>query len=57
MPKGEQGKGDWEASPQALEYAKYALAELNRVELWTLAERLDVVMQEQVKQFIAEIRK
>jgi hypothetical protein len=56
QPKTKQS-GVHEASQQALSYAKSALYDLHDAEMWTLAERLDVVMKEQVKLFIAEIRK
>jgi hypothetical protein len=56
QPKTKQS-GDWEASQQALSYAKSALFGLHDTEVWTLAQRLDAVMKAQVEQFIAEIRK
>jgi hypothetical protein len=49
--------GGHEASSQAYDYAKYSLSDLHGEEIWTLAERLDVVMKKQVEEFIAEIRK
>jgi hypothetical protein len=56
MPKIKES-GTFKASAQAISYAKDALADMHTTEQWTLAERLDVVMREQVKKFVAEIRR
>lgn len=56
LPKTKES-GTFKASAQALSYAKSALDSLHTTEVWTLAERLDTVMEEQVEKFLDEIRK
>jgi hypothetical protein len=56
LPKTKES-GTYKATGQALSYAKAALDGMHTDEVWTLAERLDVVMAEVVETFVEEIRK
>lgn len=55
LPKKESGT--WKSTAPALSYAKAALNGMHTEEIWTLAERLDVVLARTTEEFVAQIRK